>query len=48
MPKWSPCKRQDFILLRMEGDEILLDRDEHFIDNLPRLMGILKVIADAA
>jgi hypothetical protein len=33
---------------RMEGDEVLLDRDEHFIDNLPRLMGILKVIADAA
>jgi hypothetical protein len=34
--------------LRMEGDDVLLDRDEHFIDNLPRIMGILKEIADAA
>ena len=34
--------------LRMEGDEVLLDRDEHFIDNLPKIMGILKTIADIA
>ncbi len=34
--------------LRMEGDEVLLDREEHFIDNLPRIMGILKAITDNA
>ena len=34
--------------LRLEGDDVALDRDEHFIDNLPRVMGILKAIADAA
>jgi hypothetical protein len=46
MPRWSPCKRRKF--LRMEGDDVLLDREEHFIDNLPRIMGILKRIADSA
>lgn len=34
--------------LRMEGDDVLLDREEHFIDNLPGIMGILKTITDAA
>ncbi len=34
--------------LRMEGDDVLLDREEHFIDNLPKIMGILKTITDAA
>lgn len=34
--------------LRMEGDDVLLDREEHFIDNLARIMGILKAIADQA
>lgn len=34
--------------LRMDGDEVLLDRDEHFIDNLPKIMGILKTIVDDA
>jgi hypothetical protein len=34
--------------LRMDGDDVLLDREEHFIDNLPKLMGILKTIADCA
>jgi hypothetical protein len=34
--------------LRMDGEDVLLDRDEHFIDNLPKIMGILKVIADNA
>jgi hypothetical protein len=34
--------------LRMDGDEVLLDRDEYFIDNLPKIMGILKTIADSA
>jgi len=34
--------------LRMEGDDVLLDREEHFIDNLPRIMGILKTVVDAA
>lgn len=34
--------------LRMEGDEVLLDREEHFIDNLPGIMGILKTISDNA
>ena len=34
--------------LRMEGDEVLLDREEHFIDNLPRIMGILTTITEAA
>jgi hypothetical protein len=34
--------------LRMDGDHVLLDRDEHFIDKLPKLMGILKTIAESA
>jgi hypothetical protein len=34
--------------LRMEGDDVLLDREEHFIDNLPRIMGILTTITEAA
>ncbi len=34
--------------LRMEGKEVRLDRAEYFIDNLPKLMGILKAIADSA
>jgi hypothetical protein len=34
--------------LRMDGDDVHLDRDEYFIDNLPKLMGILKSIADCA
>jgi hypothetical protein len=34
--------------LRMEGEDVLLDREERFIDDLPRIMGILKAITDAA
>jgi hypothetical protein len=34
--------------LRMDGDDVRLDRQEYFIDNLPKIMGILKAIADSA
>lgn len=34
--------------LRLDGDELRLDRAEYFIDNLPKVMGILKAIADSA
>jgi hypothetical protein len=34
--------------LRMDGDEVRLDRAEYYIDNLPKLMGILKAIAATA
>ncbi len=34
--------------LRLDGNELRLDRPEYFIDNLPKIMGILKVIMDGA
>lgn len=34
--------------LRMDKDEVKLDRQEYFIDNLPKVMGILKTIAESA
>jgi hypothetical protein len=30
--------------LRLEGDQLTVDRPEYFIDNLPKVMGILKAI----
>jgi hypothetical protein len=34
--------------LRIDRDEVRLDRQEYFIDNLPKIMGILKAIAGSA
>jgi hypothetical protein len=34
--------------LLLEGVDVKLDRHEYFIDNLPKLMGILKAIAESA
>jgi hypothetical protein len=34
--------------LRLRGDVVTLDTPEYFIDNLPRIMGILKSIVESA
>ena len=34
--------------IRLEGDEVRLDRAEYFIDNLPKIMGILMAIVGTA
>ena len=34
--------------IRLEGDELRLDRGEYFIDNLPKIMGILMAIVGTA
>ena len=34
--------------LRHQGDVVVMDVPEHFIDNLPRIMGILKQIVEVA